>query len=312
MRKENKKETTRSLSVKIQDYRGYSLIEMLLVIAISGVVAMMIINSLQQREQEIKVRKTVLQIEQIFLSANAYHIVKGYWPTNKTEEFESDYVPKGVLSGPWGNTYVYNPQLIDGTEKRFRVETKVTNYMLAKQVSIMLPNAKVLGDSVTVAAEIPLSFDRGEATVSGMNLMAVRNIQISHTNDFSNRFRFDNQGVSNVQIDNVACGTMQKPMVIVMPGNYRMLKGSQFSDFYLRAAPDIASIGVKNIDGDPYGFNYYYQAWVCSDTHQIDQNCDSPAKIGPLSGLYKGGDSRVLFSNGGVNLNYLVFCVPNS
>jgi len=309
---------------KLTKIYGYSLFEMLLVIAIFGIVAVMVNNLIKQHEQEVKIKKTVLQIEQFFLSANAYRVVKGFWPTDDTAEyFEDNYMPRGVLQGPWGNKYIYYPQPVAGKdEKRFRVETKVPNNELAKAISIKLPNAKVLEDRVTVAAEISLPFDYNSAT-SAVNLMQIGNIKIGSTDSIADQFRFDNQGIGEIKINDIQCPSPLKPQIVILPSDYRMLKGSKMSDFYLKAAPEIASIGIKEAGctGSPSSqcnFTYAYQAWLClaengEQEHVVDGKCNSTFPVGPLSGVYRGmKDGRILFSNGGVYLNYLVFCVPPS
>lgn len=64
------------------DRYGFTLLEMLLVLAIIGVLAVMGVNYLQQRTMALRVDKTAADMQQILAAALAYYVANGKWPNS--------------------------------------------------------------------------------------------------------------------------------------------------------------------------------------------------------------------------------------
>jgi general secretion pathway protein G len=109
---------------KVSDNRGFTLIELMVVIVILGVLAGLIIPRIMGRPEEARRMKARIQIESIETSLKLYKLDNGNYPT--TEQGldalveaptvgqlarawrEGGYMDKGkVPKDPWGNDYVY-------------------------------------------------------------------------------------------------------------------------------------------------------------------------------------------------------------
>ncbi len=94
--------------------RGFSLLEMLLVMVIVGMILMMGINYLRQRTIAIRIDKATLQMQQILNASLAYYVANGEWPYSlgclqgKADidecKGEVKYLPD-PFPNPWGNAY---------------------------------------------------------------------------------------------------------------------------------------------------------------------------------------------------------------
>ena len=104
--------------------RGFTLIELMVVIVILGILAGLIVPRIMGRPEEARQMKARVQIESIETALKLYKLDNGYYPT--TEQGlqalveppavgqlprawrEGGYLEKGkVPKDPWGNEYVY-------------------------------------------------------------------------------------------------------------------------------------------------------------------------------------------------------------
>jgi len=104
--------------------RGFTLIEIMVVIVILGILAGLIVPRIMGRPEEARRMKAKVQIESIETALKLYKLDNGYYPT--TEQGlqalveppavgqlprawrEGGYLEKGkVPKDPWGNEYVY-------------------------------------------------------------------------------------------------------------------------------------------------------------------------------------------------------------
>lgn len=116
---------------KKSDDRGFTLIELMVVIVILGILAGLIIPRIMGRPEEARRMKARIQIESIETSLKLYKLDNGYYPT--TEQGlqalveaptvgqlprawrEGGYMEKGkVPKDPWGNEYVYLSPGVNG------------------------------------------------------------------------------------------------------------------------------------------------------------------------------------------------------
>jgi len=106
------------------DYRGFTLIELMVVIVILGILAGLIVPRIMGRPEEAKQLKAKMQIESLETALKLYKLDSGMYPDTEQglqaliEQPETGIVPKnwrkqGYLEkgrlpkDPWGNEFVY-------------------------------------------------------------------------------------------------------------------------------------------------------------------------------------------------------------
>ncbi len=102
--------------------RGFTLIEILVVVVILGILATVIVPKIMGRPEEARRTKAVMDIKSIETALNLYKIDNGTFPTTEqglsalVTQPTSGNVPKKWRAGgylaklpkdPWGNEYVY-------------------------------------------------------------------------------------------------------------------------------------------------------------------------------------------------------------
>jgi general secretion pathway protein G len=108
----------------VRDTRGFTLIELMVVVVILGILAGLIIPKIMGRPEEAKRLKAKMQIEQLEQTLKLYCLDSGEYPTTEqglialvekpaTEPVprrwrEGGYLEKGKIPlDPWGNPFVY-------------------------------------------------------------------------------------------------------------------------------------------------------------------------------------------------------------
>ena len=106
------------------DYRGFTLIELMVVIVILGILAGLIVPRIMGRPEEAKQLKAKMQIESLETALKLYKLDNGMYPDTEQglqaliEQPETGIIPKnwrknGYLEkgrlpkDPWGNEFVY-------------------------------------------------------------------------------------------------------------------------------------------------------------------------------------------------------------
>ncbi|MCK4870665.1 MAG: type II secretion system protein [Gammaproteobacteria bacterium] len=126
---------------------GFSLIELIFVIAIIGVMASLGVSYYQHRAENTKLQKVAIQMQQYLQAALAYYGDNNCWPSTKTPTF-SQYLPINATQDPWGGK-------ISGTQRNthiFTVTDAAPNNRIAIRVAALLPNAQA--NKTTVLAEV--------------------------------------------------------------------------------------------------------------------------------------------------------------
>jgi general secretion pathway protein G len=113
-----------SVYIKKKDCRGFTLIELMVVIVILGILAGLIIPRIMGRPEEAKQLKAKMQIESIETALKLYKLDNGAYPDTEqglqalVEKPESGTLPKKWRKGgylekgkvpkdPWGNDFIY-------------------------------------------------------------------------------------------------------------------------------------------------------------------------------------------------------------
>lgn len=130
--------------------QGFTLIEILFVIAILSVIASLGISVLQQRAQQLKVERTALQMQQILQAGMAFKAdsSKSEWPVcgDPDSDFSKKYLPTGLTGNPWGYPYECYK---NGDKTTFIVKVKVPNDKIVDQIKALLPNAGAIAPPTT-------------------------------------------------------------------------------------------------------------------------------------------------------------------
>ncbi|MBN2256169.1 MAG: type II secretion system major pseudopilin GspG [Deltaproteobacteria bacterium] len=109
---------------KKRNNRGFTLIELMVVIVILGILAGLIVPRIMSRPEEAKQAKARIQIESLETALKLYKLDNGNYPTTEQglealveaptvgtlakKWREGGYLEKGkVPKDPWGNDYVY-------------------------------------------------------------------------------------------------------------------------------------------------------------------------------------------------------------
>lgn len=134
--------------------RGFTLVELLLVLVILGVLAAIVVPKFSGRTEQARVTAAQTQITSFGTALNSYEVDMGSYPKGKNglEElrvqprnaanWKGPYMDKDIPLDPWGKPYVYespgkhNPSGYDimslGPDGRAGTEDDVTNWTTKK------------------------------------------------------------------------------------------------------------------------------------------------------------------------------------
>lgn len=172
---------------------AFTLIEVLLVLALSSAIAVGALSMYRKRTVQIKIEKTALQIQQWLQAAQLYHVKNHQWPedSDKTRLLQW-YLPTHSLKNPWG--YPFEIEAVDVEDEDgetnpnvFRVITEVPGdyffkpSMIAQRIAALLPNAGVknlpMAKVEKVYAEVTTPQGQG-AGREGLNIISINYIDL--------------------------------------------------------------------------------------------------------------------------------------
>ncbi|RTZ66973.1 MAG: type II secretion system protein GspG [Verrucomicrobia bacterium] len=102
--------------------RGFTLVEMLLVLVILATLAAVVVPKFAGRSKQAKVTAAKSQISNLEIAIDLFEVDMGYFPkggndlrelieepnSNNVQDWQGPYLKKGIPRDPWGNDYVYN------------------------------------------------------------------------------------------------------------------------------------------------------------------------------------------------------------
>ncbi len=138
--------------------RGFTLVQLLIVIAFMTAIIAMSFSFFQTRAEQIKLEKTAFQVQAILEAGMAYHLIKAVWPTTFEDLLDNNFLPtlpaeQGGNNNPFGNVYTLSaPEGLNGDN--LVLTTDVNSSTLASILAGRLPNASVSGSSVSVTLNL--------------------------------------------------------------------------------------------------------------------------------------------------------------
>jgi len=99
--------------------RGFTLIEMLLVLVILGTLAAIVIPKFAGRSEQARITAAETQISNFETALDAFEVDNGYYPkgdnglnelveqSDQAKNWKGPYLKHGIPNDPWGNAYLY-------------------------------------------------------------------------------------------------------------------------------------------------------------------------------------------------------------
>lgn len=99
--------------------RGFSLIELLLVLVILAVLAALVVPKFTNRTEQARTTAAKTDIANLETALDAFEIDVGRYPSSdeglkalleppaSVQDWRGPYIKRGIPKDPWGNTYVY-------------------------------------------------------------------------------------------------------------------------------------------------------------------------------------------------------------
>jgi prepilin-type N-terminal cleavage/methylation domain-containing protein len=149
----------RSNNMHHRNKKGYTLIELLLVITIIAIMSSVSIMVYRDHHQTQRIEKASLEMQNLLEAAMAYQVDQSSWPDSNdaslstcssevpaSNTFIESYVPNQTTLSSLGHYYCWAPQA--STSHLFWVAVKApnNNYQLAQQIAAILPNAVATTD----------------------------------------------------------------------------------------------------------------------------------------------------------------------
>jgi prepilin-type N-terminal cleavage/methylation domain-containing protein len=126
--------------------RGFTLLEMLLVLAIVSSMVVLGLNYLSQKTDELRRDRASMQYQQILNAGLAYNLSMSTWPT-LAQLSANGFLPNLVQNNPWGNPYLVASVAVPNGGTLFYVFSLVP-----------VGTAAQLAQAYTLAGRLPMAF----------------------------------------------------------------------------------------------------------------------------------------------------------
>ena len=215
------------LSYRPQSSRGFSLIEILLVMVIISIFLYAMIGYMQQKAETQRVTRTGWQMQQILNAGLAYYVENGQWPS-QLSALEGKYLPSTPLTNSWGQPYqIYRYPVTTTNPRLFYVYTTVAGAAgstsaatAARRIAGLLPLSYVSArpgvSGLPPAQGAANDCDKGNCMVVGMVNIPSQNINRATAVNFAGVYRHGScVPVPRCAMDST--DTFLKPQIFVVP-----------------------------------------------------------------------------------------------
>ncbi|MES2218925.1 MAG: type II secretion system protein [Pseudomonadota bacterium] len=138
--------------------KGFTLLEMLLVLAIASGIIVMMLNFSQVKMDQMRRERTAIQMQGILNAAASYYVVNSTWPASGLTTLQSGgFLPAGTYKSGWGDTISGSINSANGyvVSVNFSHGSATVNAANASIVAGMLPLGSVSGTIASGTINIP-------------------------------------------------------------------------------------------------------------------------------------------------------------
>lgn len=294
---------------------AFTLIELLLVIAIISIMAAISVMAYRQSFQTNRVDAVSIEMQHALEAAMAFYVDTGSWPTAQpcgssliTNTFVTNYLPNGNAVSPFGNEYCWAQT--GSTNRLFWVAVQVPgnptdSLATATRIAGRLPNAVTTSapdqpDIPAQACTDSICYVRAEITVPGSSTNTSSGLTIAATGDCKIDQTIANTGGGNctyngtsaghplyqISFAAAACPTNAQPVLTIMP-NFIVITTS--------------GTGYGTRDMSAYGTG------TCTSSINNQEICNAQVDVDVCSG---GSCSPYPAQQAGAS--YIVVCKPPS
>ena len=166
--------------------KGFSLLEVLLVLAIMATVMVSLLSYTTHKSDEMRRDRTVMQVEQILNAGLAYYVNLGSWPTALTQ-LQPNFLPSGAIINSWGQVPSVGAPAVSPSNPGalFYVCTTITGqqaFTAATTIAGRLPIASAI-DGTVASCQPPAAPTACSATSTSCTVISSVNIPGQNINN---------------------------------------------------------------------------------------------------------------------------------
>lgn len=186
----------------MRNTKGFTIIELLLVIAILGSMIVFATTYVHKKSRQASIRKTALDMQNLLVAASDYYLLEAHrWPTamrasDNSGLIDKDYFKDGLQCSPWidgtgtgcdtsnsdyKNRAEYRILLAndDPQAPLFTLALDVGSEKLAKEIAVVLPTTFANGNTVYASIPIP---GRAQDYTNALKIKVIKNDQYDSGN----------------------------------------------------------------------------------------------------------------------------------
>ena len=311
-------------------FRAFTLIEMMLVIAVIAIIASFSLMMYQKTAETARIDKAALEMQHILEAALAYNVDKKHWPKannandcsstspDVSDFFVKHYIPNQDARSSYGSYFcwsVVDGENDDNSQRLFWVAMKVpkNHKALADRLAARLPNAIATSDPNQVTKQACNTSDcyvRAEVVQPGATSSAKGGMLVAAGNCLETNQRPKaclplGDGEHHRSIYEIifnACPDNDVPRVTVVPNflHMRTNRGSMLGDFAAGRTGDPCVSFTDDNDQQKQRCKVYVQATYCKSAHG-GKSCSWPD-------IKEAPDGKA--PHGSEGASYIVTCMP--